>query len=469
MKQEDDKLRSLLQDVFNDYEVTPEPGDWNRIAESLNQAKGRRRLIWIAWSAAAITLLLLTIYTGNEYFSNKSSIATTHQINTIASAKKNHTTAAKSQVAGNISTNQLTNENKILIKPLVAQTVSKNLKTEKVNSDEILLAINNKKQADKNQQQIANNQKLALSKELQVTNEPSLTKPNADKVLDTNPILASNDKKKDISIEKAKEQLAQEQLNALKENQETKKIKSTRAFILSGLALGNSSGFQPSSGSDQPMASNTLASSVASSMYLNSVKIYDLTNSSTPNISSYQNIARNFKPPITIALTATFSMGNKFSLESGFQYTNLQSNGQVTINSVNDIQFITYNTYNINEVLHYIGIPIIMNYTLSENKRLKTFISTGFTFEKGVQAYYKAVSRDDLPGAIKFTNHGSIKGLQESFSSGIGLSYSFIPHFELYIQPSLTYYFNTNNSNVTIYSTNPWLINLRSGIRYNFK
>lgn len=470
MKQEDDKLRNLLQDVFNDYEVTPEPGDWNRIAESLNQSKGRRRFLWAVWSAAATILLLLALYTGNEYFSNKPSLATTNKTKTQFNTQKQFT-AVKSQTGNNLPTKQFPNEKKVLVKSVQEKADSKNIKTEKINSDRIIAANNSNHLADNNQQ-TDNHQKFAPSKELQVTNESSLTKTKADKVIDINPTLASNDKKKEVASEKAKEQLAQEQLNALKENREAKKTKSDRSFILSGLALGNSSGFQPSSGSDQAMINNPLSSPAGSNMnYLNPVNIYDLTAStSAPRISSiYQNMERTFKPPITIALTATFSMGNKFSLESGLQYTNLKSDGQVTIKSANDVLSITYNTYNVNESLNYIGIPIFINYTLTDNKRLKTFISSGFTFEKGIRANYKAVSIDNIPGVLQLSSHNSIKGLQESFTGGIGLSYTFIPHFELYFQPSVSYYFKTNNSNATIYSTNPWLINLRSGIRYNFK
>lgn len=472
MKQEDDKLRNLLQDVFNDYEVTPEPGDWNRIAESLNQSKGRRRFLWPIWSAAATILLLLALYTGNEYFSNKPSIAVNHKTNTITNAQ-NRTTTVKRQTSSILSVIKQPSEKKSLTKPGHEQAVVKNTKTEKVHSDKILAANSQKLIANKQLPIINNQQPKANSQKQSSAKESTVPKTNADNIVVTDPTLASADKKKEISSEKAKEQLAQEQLNALKENREKKQATSTRTFILTGLALGNSSGFQTAGGgSDNLMAYDVAYSSpsLTSNMYLNSVKIYDLTATATPNISSiYQNIERNFKTPLTIAFTATFSLGAKFSLESGLQYTNLQSDGEVTIKSANDVQFITFNTYNVNEVLHYVGIPIFVNYTLTGNKRFKTFISSGLTFEKGIQAYYKAVSKDNIPGTVKFNSHSSIKGSQESFSGGIGLSYSFIPHFELYFQPSLTYYFKTNDSNVTIYSTNPWLINLRSGIRYNFK
>lgn len=470
MKQKNDKLRNLLQDVFSDYEVTPEPDDWNRIAESLNKAKERRRFLWTVWSSAATILLLLALYTGNEYLSKRPSVAITHHTNTNA---KYPIAVVKSPSSGILSSVQQPNEKKVLAKPVHEQATAKNIKAEKSYSDR-MLAANNPKLTEQKQFPLINKQQPEANSQKQSS---SLTLPvdkkNTDKAVTTNPILASVDTRKEVAEKKAKEQLAQEQLNALKENREVKKIKSTRSFILSGLALGNSSGFQPQGGSSSPpeIYSDPSTSALASNFnYLNSVKIYDLTSVVTPNISSiYQNVERNFKPPITIALTATFSLGNKFSLESGLQYTNLQSDGQVAIKSTNNNQFVTYNAYNINEVLHYVGVPLFMNYTFTGSKRLKAYISSGFTFEKGIRANYKVVSRDNIPGAIELHSHNSIKGLQESFTGGIGLGYSFIPHFELYIQPSLTYYFNSNSSNVTIYSTNPWLINLRSGIRYNFK
>lgn len=464
MKQENDKLHNLLQDVFNDYEVTPDPDDWNRIAQSLNKAKSRRLFLWTVWSAVATILLLLAIYTGDEYFKSRPALAINHIKNTFAK-KQNQPTSAYNKTTQSTLANLQPVEKKKLTNSIHEQIATNKIKAEKINSKNIHIssAFSDKKEADKVSDQSNNSTKTEPT-------EVIVNKPDINNTISTNQILASKKEKEVVGGIKTKAQLAQEQLNALKENHEKKQIRSNRVFILSGLALGNSSGFQPSSSSDKLMTGNAFASSLASNMFLYANQIFDLPSATAPNIGGlYQNIERNFKPPLTLALTATFSLGKKFSLESGFQYTKLQSNGQITIQSANNFQSIMYSTYNVNEVLHYVGIPVMLNYTLVGNKRFKTFISSGFTIEKGIQAYYKAVSRDNIPGAVQFSSHNSIKGLQESFSGGLGLSYLFIPHFELYVQPSLTYYFKPAEGNTTIYSVDPWLLNLRSGIRYTFK
>ena len=97
------------------------------------------------------------------------------------------------------------------------------------------------------------------------------------------------------------------------------------------------------------------------------------------------------------------------------------------------------------------------------------YISTGFSIEKGLDAKYKAVSEDNIPGLLPINSHNSIPGLQSSVYSGIGISYKFISHFELFSQPSVTYYIHSQNNNTNIYSVHPWLFNLRSGIRYTFR
>ena len=170
MKQEDDKLRNLLQDVFNEYEVTPEPEDWNRVAESLNKAREHRRFLWAVWSAAATILLLLALYTGNEYVSNKSSIATTTNKTKTQPNTQKQFTAVKSQSGNNVSTKQFPNEKKILVKSVQEKADSKNIKTEKVNPDRIIAANISNQLADNNQR-TENHQKVAPSKELQETNK----------------------------------------------------------------------------------------------------------------------------------------------------------------------------------------------------------------------------------------------------------------------------------------------------------
>jgi hypothetical protein len=183
----------------------------------------------------------------------------------------------------------------------------------------------------------------------------------------------------------------------------------------------------------------------------------------------FQNEKRNFTPPLTFGLNINLSLHGKWALETGIQYTKLQSKGKVTINSSNAVQFTTNFNYKVDESLHYLGIPIIINYNLFQKRKTTFYISAGLSIDKGIIAKYKATPEDNFPGMQPIYSHNSIKGLQYSVNSGIGISYIFIPHFELFAQPSVIYYFNPREKNATIYSAHPWMFNLRSGIRYTLK
>ena len=242
-------------------------------------------------------------------------------------------------------------------------------------------------------------------------------------------------------------------------------------IVFKGFSLSNSSGMlMQSSSNDLISYPGTFASQLATSMYLNSVKLFDNTYLSSSNIGTlFQNKNRNYLPPVTFGLNINLSLENNWNIETGIQYTRLQSNGTVSIHSSNAIQFSTSFGYKVTENLHYLGVPFIINYNFSQKKKTAYYVSAGFSIEKGLIAKYVANPEDNYPGMAPIYSHNAIKGLQYSLSTGIGISYKFIPHFQLFGQPSVSYYFESQGRNTTVYSIHPLLFNLRTGIRYTIK
>jgi hypothetical protein len=509
VKEEKDKLRDFMKEALYDYEVAPDPKDWNRIAKTLHKGNGRRSILWVILPLAASLLILIALYTGgilshsdntsgqiaiNHTPQDKQSVRST--VNKKLSAEdalQNGST--KKQLSGNnLSENIQPNKRKTVISSNIEE--GKNINSSKTGNEKTLTQsgqlntiksakglIQKAKTSESKNNLLANNpikqtkRELSSAKTVNIANTQSVASLNSNQngnlqvhslIPISSAVILNNTAKLNYNQFDLKQYFYEGTLSGnaggdlMASNATTIKFK--------GLSLSNSSGMQMQASSEKLSYSGAFASQLTSSMYLNSVKVLDNTLKTSPNIGDlFQNKKRNYSPPLTFGLNINLSLPGNWSIETGIQYTNLQSKGEVTIGSTNEVQFVTNNKYSVDESLHYIGIPFNLNYTFYNRRKTTIYISTGFSIEKGIDAKYKAVSVDNIPGLLPIYSHNSIKGLQSSVNSGIGISYKFIPHFELFTQPSITYYIDSQNNSTTIYSVHPWLFNLRSGIRYTLK
>ena len=497
-----------MQGVFDDYVVAPDPEDWIRIEKSLAKRKARRLMMWTIWSAAASLLLLLALYTGgilNHIDNTAVKIATNHSTQANQSAtpvvkdnraeKDIRQTAIekKRQLSTNLpsekvqqnanptlsSHNLPVNKNalasipdKTILSPsgrhqTTPSPVKKIQKAKTAEANKMLLA------SDQLRHDITNKSSNKISS-FSLSQSTDSMKNNYSGKLFVHAIIPKpvtsvyNTLPKQGKSNDIKNKLADNSLLAENKKDDTHNHGSSIRF--KGLSISNSNGFQMQTSTDGMNYSSGFASQMTSNMYLTSVKKLDITSLSTPNIGDlFQNKQREFTPPLTFGLTINLALQGNWRIETGIQYTNLRSKGEVTIGSSNEVRFVTMNKYKVDENLHYLGVPFMVNYVFYHKRKTTSYISTGFSIEKGIIANYKAVSADNIPGLQPIYSHNPIEGLQYSFNSGIGISYKFISHFELFAQPSITYYFDPHGKNTTIYSEHPWLFNMRSGIRYSVK
>lgn len=439
-----------MQGVFQDYEVASDPEDWNRIEKTLRGRKKRRILPWIIWASAACLLTLLAIYTGGLLnHSEKSNTLTA--VNEYKSVNSFTKTGIIKQ--GKHRTEKLADK-------LIQQTKATETKS-------ILLSVNQSKQIppltskDKMMVAEANHPVVILSR-----NENSNLLIHVLNLRKSESIVLSSSLRnisKDFSYGWLK--------NTLDGKNPPILMASTASTLkFKGFSLSNSSGFIPPASSKEMMSyPGVFASQLASNMYLSSVKVFDNSYLASLNIGNlFQNNSRDYLPPITFGLNVNLSFAKDWSIETGLQYSRLQSNGTISIRSSSAIQITTSFGYTVNENLDYIGIPVIVNYNLSKNRKTSFYLSAGLSIEKGIIAKYKASPEDNFPGMTPIYSQNAIPGLQFSLNSGIGITYKFIPHFELFGQPSIGYYFK-NGKTTTIYSAHPELFNLRTGIRYTIK
>lgn len=164
------------------------------------------------------------------------------------------------------------------------------------------------------------------------------------------------------------------------------------------------------------------------------------------------------KQPIKAGLSIRYQLNDKFGIESGLTYTYLSSN--LTSGTVK-------NLFETEQSLHYVGIPLNVNYNMWRNKHWSFYVSAGGLLEKCVDGKYhtdyiinnKIVETDD--DTIKY------KPLQFSVNSAVGLQYNMTYKLSVFAEPGVGYYFDNGGDIETIYKEKPFNLNLKFGIRVN--
>ncbi|MFA6335787.1 MAG: outer membrane beta-barrel protein, partial [Bacteroidales bacterium] len=134
--------------------------------------------------------------------------------------------------------------------------------------------------------------------------------------------------------------------------------------------------------------------------------------------------------PLSFGIQVQFPVNDRLSVGAGLSYSLLVSQYQkYSYNSRLDIQ----------QNLHYLGIPVNAYYSLLQSNKLKFYLTAGLALEKGILANYRIVDN-----GIKKTENHSISGVQFSFSGGLGAEYKLNNDIGLYFDPSLAYYFKSN-------------------------
>lgn len=163
-------------------------------------------------------------------------------------------------------------------------------------------------------------------------------------------------------------------------------------------------------------------------------------------LANYEERQKHYQP-ISFGLTANFPISSRLSLTSGVVYTRLRSDFTNVANYLTD----QYQT-----TLHYIGIPLNVQYHVWQWQGLNVYATAGG------QADFNVKARLEEDGV----EHDMQKDrTQWSLGGALGVQYNFIPQLGVYIEPGIKYYFD-NGSNIRNYfKYRPTNFNLQIGIR----
>lgn len=138
----------------------------------------------------------------------------------------------------------------------------------------------------------------------------------------------------------------------------------------------------------------------------------------------------------------------RFAIETGINYTQLSSD--VTLGHPNETKI-----DEINQKLHYIGIPLSLNIMLIERNHWQLYASAGGSAERCVAAYL---------GDDSFY----INAWQWSINGALGGQYSLSKHLGVFLEPTINYYFDDHTNIPSIRKERPCNFNLRLGLRLSY-
>ena len=164
------------------------------------------------------------------------------------------------------------------------------------------------------------------------------------------------------------------------------------------------------------------------------------------------------KLPITLQIMFNHQLSKCLSIETGLSYTRQAS----TISTGSKNAYIKEQ-----QRLHYLGIPFRLGWRWYSMAHLSLYSSAGMMLELPIKS---AVDISHIVNGINtFQKETSLDvPCQLSGSFGLGLQYDFTPHFGVYLEPSLQYFFNDGSSIKTYRTEHALQIALPLGIRFRW-
>lgn len=157
--------------------------------------------------------------------------------------------------------------------------------------------------------------------------------------------------------------------------------------------------------------------------------------------------------PLTLGLTVRVPLTGKWTLQTGLVYTRQHS-------------VFTYTTKpqstHIDQTLHYLGIPLNIQYHIVSSKQWKVYASAGIELDWNLRATYNTDN-----AATGISKQGKDRP-QWSVGAAMGVEYDIIPQLGIYVEPGLRYYPNNGSKVDNYFKDKPACWNLQFGVRVNF-
>ena len=173
-------------------------------------------------------------------------------------------------------------------------------------------------------------------------------------------------------------------------------------------------------------------------------------------LASYKAIQRNQQgnakhhAPVSVGLQVAFGIAPRLSLSTGLVYTRTSSDFY---------PYVPSSSYNVHQVLHYVGIPVGLNYEFWQSGGFHAYVMAG------AEADYNVKNDTEEEGVKK--ENAKRDRVQFSGKASLGAQYDITPKVGLYIEPGAKYYFDNGSHVENTFKDKKLNFNLQFGLRFN--
>ncbi len=162
--------------------------------------------------------------------------------------------------------------------------------------------------------------------------------------------------------------------------------------------------------------------------------------------------------PLTYALSLRHQATNRIGLESGLQYTRLNSLFQTGEGP---------NRIDEKQRIDYLGVPLKVSYRIWSGKHVGIYTSAGVTLEIPVKS---TVTTDYILNSqpqLRDSHHLDVP-LQWSTGVGIGVQYNITPSISIFAEPGVQYYIPDDSGIETYRTQHPFTVTIPAGLRFTW-
>lgn len=161
--------------------------------------------------------------------------------------------------------------------------------------------------------------------------------------------------------------------------------------------------------------------------------------------------------PVKFGISVRYRLNDKWSLQTGVSYGYLSSEfsyGEEGLKHVKE------------QKLHYVGIPLALNYHFIQGRKVNVYATAGGETEKLMKG---KITDNGNNSGYESTSSTSVKEKQLQFSArgAVGVEYMFGSNISAYIEPGVSYHFNNGSHVENIYKEKPANLSLNIGLRIN--
>ena len=168
-----------------------------------------------------------------------------------------------------------------------------------------------------------------------------------------------------------------------------------------------------------------------------------------------QEIVYRHKMPLSV--TASFEKRfGRWGVGTGVAYTFMTSNYEMADNQRRGTQ-----------TLHYLGVPLYVSFHIAQVKRFSFYASAGGEVDFNIAGVQKESSESQAFHTMKEKKVRDKKP-QLSVQARVGAAFELMRHLDLYIEPTLGYYFHHESPIHSVWGDRPWNVSLSLGVRTGF-